>query len=335
MIGSSPFQQNIVGFYSSVMHQILTKSVRGSALTRKILQQFPLAASKNHLGDWSTPELRDLLMTTLNEVDMQPVCLFVDGLDEHIGTDGPDGLLKRIQAIYEHPKVKMCVSSRPEPRFTHLLRLAPNLVVHDLTRPDMEAHVQLQLNEFILDGRITGQVSSDLTRELVEGAQGVFLWLYLALQSVKQGIQNGDDGTLLANRVRELPQELEELYASMWKKVNQNRRVYRESAAMYLGLALTGSTMSFHRAYEVDVRHSGASYLHNFMLHDITLFEMLCCSRSTVAGTFLDPAAYVDYGQVEADLETVGEEIKIRCAGLLEILPTTEWATTQHACLEV
>ena len=330
MIGSSPFQQNIVGFYSSVIHQILTKLARGSSLTSKILQQLPLAGSKDHLGDWSTPELMDLLMATLNEVDMPPVCLFVDGLDEHVGADGPDGLLKRLQALYEHPKVKMCVSSRPEPRFTHLLRLAPSLRVHDLTRPDMEAHVQLQLDEFIQDGRITRQISSDLTRKLLEGAQGVFLWLHLALQSVKQGIRNGDDGTLLMDRVRELPQELEDLYTSMWKKVNQNRRVYRESAAMYLELALTGSTMPFHRFYEVDIRCSMASYQYHMVLGDITLFEMLCCSRSTVAGTFLEPTAYVDYGQVEADVETVAKEIQIRCAGLLEMRPATELTITDR-----
>lgn len=328
LIGSSSFQQNIVGFYSSVMHQILSKSARGDSLTRKILQQLPLAASKDHLGDWSIPELRDLLMAILNELGIQHVCLFVDGLDEHVGADGPDGLLKMLQAIYEHPKVKMCVSSRPEPRFRHLLRLAPTLRLHDLTWPDMEAYVQLQLDEFIQDGKITGQISSGLTRELLEGAQGVFLWLHLALQSVKQGIRNGDDGTFLMDRVRELPQELEELYASMWKKVNQNRRVYRESAAMYLGLALTGSTMSFHRLHEVTIWHSTTSFSYSLMLDDITLFEMLCCSRSTVAGTFLEPAAYADYGQVEADLETVGKEIQIRCAGLLEINPATELTTT-------
>ncbi|KAM0193372.1 hypothetical protein ACHAPI_007684 [Fusarium lateritium] len=62
-------------------------------------------------------------------------------------------------------------------------------------------------------------------RGTVEKSQGVFLWLYLVLRNLKAGIRNGDSEKMLLERLRELPSELEHLYADMWQRLNENHSV--------------------------------------------------------------------------------------------------------------
>lgn len=64
LIGPSPLQSNIVGFYSSLMQQLLAgdgSSDETDLLVNEVFRQLPFAASKKYLADWPIPELGNCL----------------------------------------------------------------------------------------------------------------------------------------------------------------------------------------------------------------------------------------------------------------------------------
>lgn len=56
---------------------------------------------------------------------------------------------------------------------------------------------------------------SNLTKELVERAQGFFLWVYLVIRSIFQGLTNADKISDLERRVANLPADLETYFRHM------------------------------------------------------------------------------------------------------------------------
>ncbi|KAL6854799.1 hypothetical protein ACO1O0_005926 [Amphichorda felina] len=233
----SPSQSNIAGFYSTLVHQLLHDN---ESLTDEMIQEYPFVTTKDCFYDWSIPDLEQLVLAAFKiEAERTWLCVFIDGLDEYT-SDNEEDLVEKVLRLSHHGKVKLCVSSRPEPRLKEQLDHVPNLKLHDLTWADMEAYTQQELKVFEANGSLSTQLSFQLTRELLWKAQGVFLWLRLAMKSVKSGIRNHDEDDLLLNRLRQLPNELVNLYEDMWKRLNQDIPIYRQSAANYFQLALAG-----------------------------------------------------------------------------------------------
>jgi len=61
-------------------------------------------------------------------------------------------------------------------------------------------------------------------------AEGSFLWVKLALNSVLRSLLNEDDTEILHARLDLLPGDLSDLYAHMWKRTNDDHKLYREQA---------------------------------------------------------------------------------------------------------
>lgn len=322
LIGTT-LQSNITGFYCSLIHQLLEGD---QAFSDQIFRRLPITTSKQHTGDWSISELQELLGCVLDlQAEDISLCLFIDGLDEYTGKDGQYGLLDRLQTIYQRPKVKVCVSSRPEPKLLQRLHSQPNLRLQDLTRPDMELYIQRKLSEFSERGTISKQLLSTLTHKLLEKSRGVFLWLVLALQSIKDGIHNDDSKEFLMLRLQELPSELESLYETMWKKANADTSVYRESAADYLRSVLLAVKAREIRHYHFPTkRETYFSFTFDreiaVRLPGISLFEMICMNTTGIGGRLLDLEAAIHFEEVTELYERTEREIRVRCAGLLEIV---------------
>ena len=189
-LGQSPFQTDATGLYSGLLSQLLDEDEN---LTTRLLNRFPSSSRKDCLEHWSAPDLERLLKFALHSRQSDiPLCIFIDGLDEYSGVGGHDGLLESLDFIRRYPGVKLCVSSRPDRSFLDKLRGPSGLKLQELTRPDMEGHVEIELGKFLRNGKISAQVKADITCLLLERAQGVFLWLHVVLESVKEGIRNGD-----------------------------------------------------------------------------------------------------------------------------------------------
>lgn len=220
----SLLQRSIKGMFCSVIHQLIHSVPDGlqyvSANVAEINQ-------KDEHTDWSVTELQQLCLGLIRHCG-KPLCLFIDGLDECGPEDHHQKLLDTIERI-RLPNVKIIASSRNEPIFEKRFRHEPQLRVQDLTAGDMHTYATEML---------THEIPATFRAELVEKAEGVFLWLVLAVQSINRGFVNGETLKDLRGRFRSLPKGLNDLYKDMWERLNDDSHLYRESAAVYFKLAI-------------------------------------------------------------------------------------------------
>jgi hypothetical protein len=59
-----------------------------------------------------------------------------------------------------------------------------------------------------------------LIKDIVNGAEGVFLWVYLVVRSVTRGIAEGDDIAFLRQRVQSFPSDLDEFFRTILVRVD-------------------------------------------------------------------------------------------------------------------
>ncbi|KAM0228869.1 hypothetical protein ACHAPO_010393 [Fusarium lateritium] len=223
-------QNSVKGLLCCLLHDLL---VDDCDRQNQVLERFSFLKAKDFYQEWSGEEAEEVLSFLLHSASCS-ACVFIDGLDEISDKDGFDLLIRVLRRIWEIPGVKVCVSSRLE---TGLITRfeetgAPKLRLHDLTRPEMAVYIQKQLAGFS-EGLISASLLKDIISRLLDKAEGVFLWLFLATKSLITGFMNGDDVEILMKRLDELPSELEALYEAMWSRLNANNKVYRETAAMY------------------------------------------------------------------------------------------------------
>jgi hypothetical protein len=72
-----------------------------------------------------------------------------------------------------------------------------------------------------------------LVKEIVQAADGVFLWVYLVVVSLLKGLGNCDEVLDLQRKLRLLPKDLKQLYIYMIKGVDED---YQEEAAQFFKL---------------------------------------------------------------------------------------------------
>jgi hypothetical protein len=80
--------------------------------------------------------------------------------------------------------------------------------------------------------------------DLIGKAEGIFLWIVLACQSVMTGVTMGDRIPELERRVAELPKELGDIFAFMLSKVEER---YQRQCARYLRICYEWHTGKFRQ----------------------------------------------------------------------------------------
>jgi hypothetical protein len=170
----------------------------------------------------------------VQEIVPMKLCIFVDGLDEY------SGLMSEIADLFKNAvrasNVKICVSSRPHLVFKESFEAQKQLRLEDLTRGDIEKYVAdvLKNDERMQKRRHREtRMMEELVSEIVSNASGVFLWVKLVVIDLLKGLENHDSISLLQQRLRLLPTDLEELYEHMVFKVPS---VYRTEASRFYQL---------------------------------------------------------------------------------------------------
>lgn len=171
----------------------------------------------------------------------RPLCLFIDGLDEISSPAGQFQVLDMINGLRLVPVVKTCVSSRPEAVFQQCLSQYPMFRVQDLTKFDIERFAAHTLKTAFEGSQVDFgednlRYNGKLLRHICEVANGVFLWVALAVRSLKAGIVKGDGPKELDRRLRALPSDLATLYSSMWDRLGDEKEIYQRDAARYINL---------------------------------------------------------------------------------------------------
>lgn len=238
----------------------------------------------------------------------------LDGLDEYEDKEGKGPLLDAIRAIQKTVGCngKICVSSRPETQFQSAIGQSLELRLHILTQADMEDFVRKRLQTFAPSRQKDPHfIFEVIQKQLVRKAQGVFLWLALALQSVVQGFENGDSTEEIDIRTEQLPNKLDELYRDMWNRLNSNKEVYKLGAGKVFAYVLAKRE---RLANDVQREHNRELPYHTSVLelafaldksptHEIFVAEKFPLSERAIQDLYRETSHFV----------------RLRCAGLLEI----------------
>ncbi|KAL8925723.1 MAG: hypothetical protein Q9172_002114 [Xanthocarpia lactea] len=285
-------QRSLKGFLCSIIYQILSEDMD---LVEKFLRADAGLLSKRSIEDWSKGELRKLLMHSIGMLG-RPICIFIDGLDEFDQGDDVQNLLSLIEEISFAGKVKTCVSSRPEHYLTKQLCKYRQLRLQDLTAEDMRLCIRDTLNQTrtqCLPASVSEKHLERIIKKITAKAEGVFLWVYYALNSLVRGMRNEDNFRDLLDRIEELPSGMYDLYLTMWNRLNEDKQRYRQEATTYF---------SYHRFYP------------------LSLFEMLVALDPHLQNKLLGDLQPQDPSDLVRKCEALKIRILTRCAGLLEVV---------------
>ncbi|KAF7547599.1 hypothetical protein G7Z17_g7633 [Cylindrodendrum hubeiense] len=181
-------QQSIKGMLCTILYQILFNSRISQEL---IINEIPLT-EKDSDTDWSIKQLLTVIGLVISKYE-RSICMFIDGLDEIHPSDGVVQLLSVVDLFSQHGNVKICLSSRPEPLILKRLQIHPQLRIQDLTKSDLESYARDNLGTSLQrDTGFSDETVRKLLNRIVSKAEGVFLWLCLAIKDVSRGIDYGD-----------------------------------------------------------------------------------------------------------------------------------------------
>jgi hypothetical protein len=223
------------------------------------------------------------------------LAIFIDGIDE-FGGDHRDMALFLRSLASSH--VKLIVSSRPLNACLDALAGCPNLRLQELTRPDMEKFVQGELSSNRLMARMMKQFpkrASELIIDLLDKAEGVFLWVKLVVRLLVDGLENGDTLEELHAKLTLLPCYLRDLYRNMFGKM---RIEYQKQAAVIFQL--------LHQW-----RHS--------ILDQNLPGLVLSYAMYPPTAVFEAPVALMTGETFNWTMSTLDKRIRSRCCGLLEL----------------
>ncbi|KAJ4127054.1 hypothetical protein NW768_008676 [Fusarium equiseti] len=204
--------------------------------------------------NFSQIDLEDMFQKAIVQISTRAkLAMFIDGLDEFEGDCHT--LISLIQGCVNLP-IKVCVSSRPWTEFEGAFGDCPMLGMQDLTHQDISNYVSSKFEadpQFKSLQRRQPRVAAELRETIVEKSSGVFLWVTIVVASLLAGIQAGDRVEDLQERLAQLPEEIEDLYARILESVDSR---YHEHTAQLLQLMSAfkspPSPLLFWYADEVD-----------------------------------------------------------------------------------
>lgn len=177
--------------------------------------------------DWSMAELlRAYKRLVLEVTKSRRMFILVDGLDEFNGNYSEQlSLVGFLQSLLG-ANVKICVSSRPWNIFEDAFKSRPSLKLEDLTYSDIQHYISTKLSDnlgFIALQQGEPDSASALIDNVSTKACGVFLWVILVVQSLLEGLTDGERLSDLQKRLDSLPADLETLFWKILKSVDFER----------------------------------------------------------------------------------------------------------------
>lgn len=311
-------QIKVAGFFFWHAGSALQKSQEGllRSLLFEILRQCPDLEPKvtelrskarqlhhdlGHLDDggpWTCDELLFVCCHIGTYAKDAKFMLFIDGLDEYEEDHmAASDLIETVKRLGCAPNIKLCVSSRPWgvflDAFGHDDRLT--LKLEDLTRNDIRHYITDKFNENrqyrrlkVLDPTYTA-----LVEEVCKRAQGVFLWVYLAVRNLLDGVANADSASFLHTRLDSFPPELEDFFQHMIDTIPME---YRAQTARIFDIAKLAPEPQSMIAY---------SFVHEVEENPRLIHQMEIGS--------------MEDAEVRRREDQVKRQLYARCMGLLEV----------------
>ena len=123
------------------------------------------------------------------------------------------------------------MSSRPLLVFGDVFNCLPILRLQDLSFRDIELYANDNLSKHRRFRQLLEEEpikAPQLVKDIFDRADGVFLWVRLVVDSLREGLGSHDEIADLQERLDEPPRDLELLYNHMWCRVHN---VYKPRAS--------------------------------------------------------------------------------------------------------
>ncbi|KAI1312022.1 hypothetical protein F5Y03DRAFT_262244 [Xylaria venustula] len=190
---------------------------------------------------WLFRQLTEILSSMLSQSENK-FFFIIDGLDEYKAqyTQDHQDLINAIQKLGAAPRVKLCVSSRPWTVFMDAFGGDINqcLKLEDLNREDIRSYVT---DRFLTHNQYEKLISKDsnyasLVNSVVEKSQGVFLWVFLVVRELLDGLTYNDTLSVMQQRLNSFPDTLEHFFQHMLDSVP---KVYQSQTAQIFQMSLS------------------------------------------------------------------------------------------------
>ncbi|KAF1352018.1 hypothetical protein BDV97DRAFT_137122 [Delphinella strobiligena] len=131
------------------------------------------------------------------------------------------------------------------------------LFVQDCTRDDLKRYAteELMKDAQFMEWHRREDTNREIIEEIVRKADGVFLWVYLVVRSLRSGIVDGNSISELRRRLDALPPTLEQYFRAIFDRIED---FYQEETgriflvAVHAAQPLSVLTFSFLRGEQID-----------------------------------------------------------------------------------
>lgn len=185
-------------------------------------KRYELLGSSDEPWHWN--EIVSALKILLSCVDRY-FLIFIDGLDEFEGQ--ANEICDLVQQLSQNRSVKVCVASRPLVEFQSKFYGVPQLQMERLTEGDIRTFVDGKFSksvEYMRMEESEGTEARKLKEEIVLRSSGVFLWVYVVVVTLLEGLVHGDFMSTLVKKLDSLPRELDQLFDRILSQLDPDRK---------------------------------------------------------------------------------------------------------------
>ncbi|KAI0882579.1 uncharacterized protein GGS22DRAFT_169788 [Annulohypoxylon maeteangense] len=248
--------------------------------------------------DWTIKDLSAALrlLSTAPTCSSRRFCFFIDGLDEYHGDHRE--LANMLLIMSTNRNIKLCVSSRPWNVFEDTLGqdASQKLYIHELTEGDIRNYTISTLHN---DRNWVREVNREprynaMIKKITDKAHGVFLWVFLVVRSLQEGLSNGDSLFTLDRRIQDMPEELGPFFRHMLSSVPS---IYHVQMALYFLFTLNSP-------FTIMLMHF--SFIDDYFENESLPFD-------------IPQASIYNRNDIDQRFEQAKRRLNARCKGLLEV----------------
>lgn len=228
-------QKSQLGLLQCLLFEVLTQ--RPNLIPKVLPVRWQSSnAHGNAAFAWTVSELSIAFeMLAMTELETK-FCFAIDGLDEFDGHH--HNLINLLFSMTRTSNIKILASSRPWLVYQDAFENSPKLILQDLTHDDIKVFAHESLYNHTRFDRLLSlepDRAPKLVTEIVDKASGVFLWVYLVVRSLMEGLTNADRIHDLQRRLRSLPADLEQFFFHILTSLDS---FYLHQASQLFRLAL-------------------------------------------------------------------------------------------------
>lgn len=236
----------------------------------------------------------------------------VDGLDEFDGD--ATQLCELVLEASKLPHVKLCISSRPLLVFEDCFVDKPSLTMEKGSEDDIHVYVTSKFleNRHYRALQTRNKVEADrLVDNVTHKSAGVFLWVYLVVNSLLTGLSNSDRISDLQQRLDDLPSELSELFDRLLSSVEP--RYYQHACQ----LVLVVEAFKDYGNMGVTTMRQHASIV-PFAASELPLLLLAFADEENLASVLGADRRTLTHEAAELREEDMRRRLNSRCRGLFE-----------------